>query len=77
MARTARVVGTSILVVVLAGAAYVTADAYDVVPGVLTLAPPGPTASPFPVAPGALLPVANPASLAPLHALDSALPLPR
>ncbi|OZB47827.1 MAG: D-alanyl-D-alanine carboxypeptidase/D-alanyl-D-alanine-endopeptidase [Cellulomonas sp. 14-74-6] len=76
MARTARVVGTSILVVVLAGAAYVTADAYDVVPGVLTLAPPGPTASPFPVAPGALLPVANPASLAPLRALDTAAPVP-
>ncbi len=76
MARTARVVGTGLLVVVLAGGAYLTADAYDLVPGVLTLAPPAPTASPFPVAPGAVLPTVNPTSLEPLAALSTAAPVP-
>ncbi len=76
MARRARVVGTGLLVVVLAGSAYLTADAYDVVPGFLTLAPAAPTASPFPTAPGAVLPSADPRSLEPLKALDPAAPAP-
>lgn len=53
MARVGRVVGVSALVVVLAGGAYATADAYDVVPGVVTLAPEPAPAAPFPDAPGA------------------------
>ncbi|NKY08599.1 D-alanyl-D-alanine carboxypeptidase/D-alanyl-D-alanine-endopeptidase, partial [Cellulomonas hominis] len=53
MARTARTVGAALLVVLLAGGAYATADAYDVVPGVVTLAPETAPAAPFPTAPGA------------------------
>ena len=56
MATAARVVGTAVLVVVLAGAAYVTADAYDVVPGMVTLEEPPPEPLPFPTAPGAVEP---------------------
>ena len=42
MTTAARVVGISALVLVLAGGAYVTADAYDVVPGMVTLSEPPP-----------------------------------
>lgn len=76
MARTARVVGTSLLVAVLAGAAYLTADAYDVVPGALTLAPAGPTAAPFPTAPGAVRPTVDAAALEPLKPLGTSAPVP-
>ncbi|WP_449386307.1 D-alanyl-D-alanine carboxypeptidase/D-alanyl-D-alanine endopeptidase [Cellulomonas soli] len=73
MARGWRVAGTSVLVVVLAAGAYATADAYDVVPGAITLAPVPAEAAPFPTAPGAL----EPADVSPaLTALDPAVPLP-
>ncbi|MBN9375993.1 MAG: D-alanyl-D-alanine carboxypeptidase/D-alanyl-D-alanine-endopeptidase [Cellulomonas sp.] len=52
MGRAGKVVGTGLLVVVLAAGAYVVADAYDLVPGGLTLAAPPPPALPFPAAPG-------------------------
>ncbi len=52
MSRAGKVVGTGLLVVVLAAGAYVVADAYDLVPGGLTLAAPAPPALPFPAAPG-------------------------
>jgi len=58
MARAGRVVGTGVLIVVLTGGAYVTADAYDMVPGLVTLAPVPADPSPFPTAPGALTPTA-------------------
>ena len=54
MTTAARVVGTSALVLVLAGGAYVTADAYDVVPGMVTLEELPPEPLPFPTAPGAV-----------------------
>jgi len=57
MTTAARVVGVSALVLVLAGGAYVTGDAYDVVPGMVTLADPPPDPLPFPTAPGAVEPV--------------------
>jgi D-alanyl-D-alanine carboxypeptidase/D-alanyl-D-alanine-endopeptidase (penicillin-binding protein 4) len=53
VARTARTVWAALLVVLLAGGAYATADAYDVVQGVVTLAPEAAPAAPFPTAPGA------------------------
>lgn len=53
MAGAGRTVGVTALVLVLAGGAYATADAYDVVPGVVTLAPEPEPAAPFPTAPGA------------------------
>ncbi len=58
--------------VVLAGG-YLTADAYDVVPGFVTLDPPDPTANPFPTAPGATPP---PPLTTPLPALGTTAPLP-
>ena len=73
MASGVRVVATTALVVLLAGGAYATADAYDIVPGMLTLAPvPAPPSS-FPTAPGA---VPAPAVTALLGALDAAAPAP-
>lgn len=54
MASGWRVAGTAVLVVVLGLGAYATADAYDLVPGVLTLAPVPEPAAPFPAAPGAV-----------------------
>ncbi|NUU18838.1 D-alanyl-D-alanine carboxypeptidase/D-alanyl-D-alanine-endopeptidase [Cellulomonas humilata] len=54
MTTAARVVGTAFLVLVLAGGAYLTADAYDVVPGMVTLEDPPPDPLPFPTAPGAV-----------------------
>lgn len=73
MARAGRTVGVTGLVVVLAAGAYVTADAYDLVPGLVTLAPATTPAAPFPVAPGAVLPASSTAVLA---SLDPAAPTP-
>ncbi len=73
MATAARVAGVGTLVVVLAAGAYATADAYDVVPGVVTLAPPVPDPAPFPTAPGAVEPTAVPRVLGDL---DPQAPLP-
>lgn len=73
MTTAARVVGTSVLVLVLAGAAYVTADAYDVVPGMVTLEDAPAEPLPFPTAPGAV----EPATTVPaLTDLDPQAPLP-
>ncbi|WP_028046182.1 D-alanyl-D-alanine carboxypeptidase/D-alanyl-D-alanine-endopeptidase [Cellulomonas sp. URHE0023] len=73
MATAGRVVGSALLVVVLAAGAYATADAYDVVPGLVTLAPEPAPPSPFPTAPGAV----EPAALQPaLTALDPQAPVP-
>ncbi|GAA3230989.1 D-alanyl-D-alanine carboxypeptidase/D-alanyl-D-alanine-endopeptidase [Oerskovia jenensis] len=69
VARTGITVG---IVVVLAGG-YLTADAYDVVPGVLTTAPAVAPAAPFPVPPGAV-DSGSPAQTLP--ALDESAPLP-
>ncbi len=73
MATAARVAGVGTVVVVLAAGAYATADAYDVVPGVVTLAPPVADPSPFPTAPGAIVPTAVPRVLGDL---DPQAPLP-
>lgn len=85
MVGTARKVGVTALVVVLAGAAYTTADAYDMVPGLITLAPETTPAAPPPQVPGAstvgsgaqVLPVVDPATPMPdaaqVDALVSAL----
>ena len=54
MATGARVVGATVLALVLGLGGYVAADAYDVVPGLVTLEPPAPEAAPFPIAPGAV-----------------------
>lgn len=74
MATGARVVGTGALVLVLAAGAYATADARDLVPGVLTLAAPPADPAPFPPAPGAVAP-AQP--VAALDALDPQAPVPQ
>ncbi len=73
MARAGRTIGVAALVVVLAGGAYVTADAYDVVPGLVTLAPEPAPAAPFPEAPGATTTGAGATVLADL---DAATPAP-
>ncbi|MBO3100800.1 D-alanyl-D-alanine carboxypeptidase/D-alanyl-D-alanine endopeptidase [Cellulomonas fengjieae] len=73
MTTAARVIGTCVLVVALAGGAYVTADAYDVVPGMVTLEDPPPDPLPFPTAPGAVEPVGAASALADL---DPQAPLP-
>ncbi|KQY23614.1 D-alanyl-D-alanine carboxypeptidase [Cellulomonas sp. Root485] len=73
MTTAARVVGVSALVLVLAGGAYVTGDAYDVVPGMVTLAEPPPDPLPFPTAPGAVEPVDTVPALA---NLDPQAPVP-
>lgn len=73
MASGVRAVATTALVVLLAGAAYATADAYDLVPGMVTLAPAPAPPNPFPTAPGA---VPAPAATALLGALDPAAPAP-
>jgi serine-type D-Ala-D-Ala carboxypeptidase/endopeptidase (penicillin-binding protein 4) len=63
---------TAGIVMVLAGG-YLTADAYDVVPGFLTTAPPVAPAAPFPTPPGA---VEAPSPAATLPVLDEAAPVP-
>src|SRR5450759_6018261 len=68
MTRTTRVVGSAVLTVVLAAGAYLTADAYDAVPGIVTLAPLPPPPPPFPKAPGAILPTSVPPVLSDLRA---------
>lgn len=73
MAAAGRVAGTAALVLVLAGGGYATADAYDLVPGVLTLAPEPAPAAAFPLAPGAVE-GAVPAGV--LGSLDAGSPLP-
>lgn len=73
MGRVARVMGAGAVVLLLGAGGYVTADAYDVVPGLLTLAPlPAPPA-PFPTAPGA---VPAPALAPVLPALAADAPVP-
>src|SRR3954454_12691596 len=72
MAAVGRVVGVAALVVLLAAGAYATADAYDAVPGVLTLDPAPAPPEPFPTAPGAVPP---PAAVGPLGPLDPAVPM--
>ncbi|MCL2454995.1 MAG: D-alanyl-D-alanine carboxypeptidase/D-alanyl-D-alanine-endopeptidase [Micrococcales bacterium] len=57
---------------VLGGGTYAALDAYDVVPGPLTLADPWPEPAPFPTPPGAQAGPARPA----LDDLDAAAPLP-
>ncbi len=71
--RTVRVVGSVALVLVLAAGGYAAADAYDVVPGRLTLEPVPPTPAPFPTAPGATAPRAVGVAVDPL---DPDAPLP-
>lgn len=56
MATGARVVGTTMLVLVLGIGGYALADAYDVAPGVMTLEPVPADAAPFPTAPAAVEP---------------------
>ncbi|UZN04008.1 D-alanyl-D-alanine carboxypeptidase/D-alanyl-D-alanine-endopeptidase [Cellulomonas sp. S1-8] len=73
MTTAARVAGVGTLVVVLAAGAYGTADAYDVVPGIVTVAPPIADPLPFPTAPGAVEPTAVPRALGDL---DPQVPLP-
>lgn len=73
MASAARGVAVGALVVALAAGGYATADAYDMVPGRLTLAAPLTPAKPFPTAtPAQALP--EPADL--LAPLDGAAPMP-
>lgn len=60
-------------VVVLLGGGYVVADAKDVVPGVLTMEAPYPSAAPFPTAPGA----ASPPPVTSAAALSADAPAPR
>ena len=74
MTRAGRAFGIGLLVVVLGAGAYLTADAYDLVPGALTLAAPVPAARDFPVAPGlaAARATATPALAAP----DPNAPMP-
>lgn len=54
MGRAAAGVAAGLVTVLAVGAAYVTLDAYDVVPGLVTLAPVPAPAQPFPTAPGAV-----------------------
>ena len=65
--------GVAVGVVLALAGGYVAADAYDVVPGVLTTEPPYPEPSPFPQAPGA---VAAPPLEVTMPALGDAAPVP-
>lgn len=65
--------GVAVGVVLAFAGGYAVADAYDVVPGVLTLEPPVPEPPPFPQAPGA---AAAPPLEVELPALDDAAPVP-
>lgn len=71
--RAARVVGSVVVVLLLGAGGYVAADAYDVVPGRLTLEPPAPTPVPFPTAPAV---VAAPAPQVAVDHLDPEAPMP-
>ncbi|WP_407344665.1 D-alanyl-D-alanine carboxypeptidase/D-alanyl-D-alanine-endopeptidase [Pengzhenrongella phosphoraccumulans] len=73
MSSVTRAIGIGVLVVALSGGAYLTADAYDVVPGLVTLAPVPAPPAPFPTAPGA---VTAPALAPVLPALAADAPLP-
>lgn len=65
--------GTAALLLVLGGGGYLAADAYDVVPGIVTLEPPPPTPAPFPAVPGAVpAPPVEPA----VDDLDASAPVP-
>lgn len=75
MATAGKTVGIGLLVAVLAGAAYLTADAYDLVPGGLTLAAPPPPALPFPAAPG--MPAALASATPVLAGVDASAPIPK
>ena len=65
--------GAAVAAVVAVFGGYLVADAYDVVPGMLTMAEPWPEASPFPTAPGA---VEGPAPVALLEGLPDSAPVP-
>ena len=54
MRRAARLMGVGVLALLLGAGGYAVADAYDIVPGLITLSPPPPTPTPFPTAPGAV-----------------------
>src|SRR5665647_1325486 len=71
--RAGRVVGSVVVVLLLGAGGYVAADAYDVVPGRLTLEPPAPTPVPFPTAPAV---VAAPAPQVAVDHLDPEAPMP-
>ncbi len=73
MARKGAVAAVLVSVLLLAGVGYGAADAYDLVPGVLTTAPVPAPASPFPTAPGA---AGAPALLDVPPGLDPAAPAP-
>jgi D-alanyl-D-alanine carboxypeptidase/D-alanyl-D-alanine-endopeptidase (penicillin-binding protein 4) len=66
-------VGATVTTTVALFAGYLVADAYDVVPGLLTVAPPHPEPAPFPSPPGA---VAGPDPAAALPALPAEAPVP-
>ncbi len=73
MARGARwAVGTTAVLLVLGAGGYAAADAYDVVPGWVTLDPPAPTPAPFPTPDVA--PAPDPTAV--LDELDPRAPLP-
>lgn len=65
--------GGAVAAVVALFGGYLVADAYDVVPGMLTMAEPWPEPSPFPSAPGA---VEGPAPAALLESLPEDAPVP-
>lgn len=74
MATVGRTVGAGVLVVALLGGAYLTADAYDVLPGGITLEPLPPDPSPFPTIGGAVDTAAT--AVPALTGLDPAVPMP-
>ncbi len=73
MGTAARVSGAVVLTLVLGAAGYAAADAYDVVPGLVTLAPEPAPPAPFPTVPGA---VAAPDVDPLVPPLDPGAPLP-
>ncbi|NMR20360.1 D-alanyl-D-alanine carboxypeptidase/D-alanyl-D-alanine-endopeptidase [Cellulomonas fimi] len=75
MGRAGRVAGASLLVVLLGAGGYAAADAYDVVPGVVTLAPVPDPPAPFPTAPGAV-PAPDLAAVLPALPGDAPVPAP-